>query len=183
MADPVLHDAVTLNHFGSVGRLDILQTRHKDHEMPRWAEAVCEEIKEGAQRHLYCQRVLEADWLGDPATISQSENTKFFHLWIGLNDGQRPPTKHRGEAESIFVAERCHGIFLTDDSEAYAFAKKRPGLGSGRVKDSVDVLRTAVSMDELTAQEATDIALQIEANERYFRKEHQGKISAKYFNI
>ncbi len=182
MTHPVLHDAVTLNHFGSVGRMDVLQTRHAYCDKPLWTKAVAEEIKEGAiQGYRHCKVVSDACWLGEPAEIKSRDQSEYYRLWVGLSDGQRPPTKHKGEAESIFVAEHNGGTFLTDDSGAYDFAKRRATLGIGRVQDSIDVLRSAVAMSELSKEDACDLALQIESNGRYFRGEHRGRITPNYF--
>jgi len=179
---PVLHDAVTLNHFGSVGRMDVLQTRHEHCDMPLWTRAVAEEIEKGAiQGHRHCKVVMDARWLGKPAEIHSRDQGEYYRILVGLSDGQGPPTKHKGEAESIFVAEHNGGTFLTDDSGAYDFAERRPKLAIGKVRDSIDVLRSAVAMGELSKEDACDLALQIESNGRYFRGEHRGRITPNYF--
>lgn len=182
MADPVLHDAVTLNHFGSVGRMDVLQTRHGDCPMPLWTSGVKEEIENGANKgHQHCRVVMAAGWLGEPAEIESKNYKDFYNIWLALNDGRERSTKNKGEAESIFVAEHTQGTFLTDDSGAYDFAKRRPKLAGGKVRDSIDVLRSAVAMGELSKEDACDLAIQIENKGRFFRTEHRGKITPDYF--
>jgi len=182
MARPVLHDAVTLNHFGSVDRLDVLRGRHAHLDEPRWAEEVKCEIENGVNiRNPQCQRVLDQDWLGEPFEILPKDQKAFLFIWIGLNEGRRPPEQHRGEAESIFLAEAHGGKFLTDDNGAHDFASKRPNLGIARVIDSVDVLREAVEMEDITAELASEIATQMEDADRSLRPLHRGNISPSYF--
>jgi predicted nucleic acid-binding protein len=182
VAGPVLHDAVTLNHFGAVGRMDVLEVRHGNCELPRWAQAVAEEVKEGAlQGYSHCKAVMRANWLGQPAEIAPEDSEVFYRLWVGLNDGKSPPEKHKGEAQSIFFAEREGGMFVTDDSGAYDFARRRPLMMMGKVKDSIEVLRIAVSAGELTKEEAFDLVQKMECEGRHFRAEHQGKIAPQYF--
>lgn len=162
--------------------MDVLQTRHEHCDMPLWTRAVAEEIETGAiqgQRH--CKVVMDARWLGEPAEIHPRDQKEYYCILVGLNNGQGPPTKHRGEAESIFVAEHNGGTFLTDDSGAYDFALRRPKLEIGKVRDSIDVLRSAAAMNELSKEDACDLALQIESNGRYFRGEHRGRITPNYF--
>lgn len=162
--------------------MDVLQTRHANCDMPLWTRAVAEEIEKGAnQGHRHCKVVMDARWLGEPAEINSRDQREYYLLWVGLSDGQRPPTKHKGEAQSIFLAERSGGVFLTDDAGAYDFAERRPKLGIGKVRDSIDVLRSAVAMSELTKEDACDLVLQIEGNGRSFRGEHRGRITPNYF--
>ncbi len=182
MARPVLHDAVTLNHFGAADRLDVLRDRHAHLDEPRWAEEVKREIERGVSPvNPHCKRVLEENWLGVPFEISPQDQKAFLFIWIGLNEGRRPPDQHRGEAESIFLAESHDGVFATDDNGAYDFACNRPKLGSARGIDSIDVLREAVAMGEISVFEASDIAIAIEAAERSLRPPHRRKISPAYF--
>ena len=182
MTRSVLHDAVTLNHFGAADRLDVLESRHAHLDEPRWAEEVRLEVQKGVgQQNPHCQRVLDQDWLGKAYEVPQKDQTALYLLWVGLNDGRRPPEHHQGEAESIFLAEECGGIFLTDDNGAYDFASKRPKLGPGRVIDSVDVLQEAVAMDEISSEVACGISKAIEDAGRSLRRKHHGKLSPGYF--
>jgi len=182
MARPVLHDAVTLNHFGAADRLDVLQGRHAHLAEPRWAKEVRQEVENGVNtRNPHCQRVLNQVWLGEAHEILPKDQKAFFRIWIGLNEGRQPPEAHRGEAESIFFAELHDGKFLTDDNGAYDFACKRPLLGIARVIDSIDVLRDAVEFDEITAVEASEIATSMENSDRSLRPLHRGRISSEYF--
>lgn len=181
MPGPVLHDAVTLLHFGVVGRLDVLKSRHSFLPPPFWTDAVRSEVEAGARLSKPgCAAVLDADWLGEPIVPSSSDLRKVFQLLVGLNDGRRPPTAHGGEAEGIYMAEKLGGTFITDDNAAYDFAYRR--LGPGRVKDAVQVLRESVAMEELDAQEALEIADQIRVAGRDLRRVHPDPLPATYLS-
>jgi len=181
---PVLHDAVTLRHFAAVSRIDILEARHGQRPPPLWAEAVHEEIRSGVEAgNAYCSDVLEASWLGNPAPVQEADLEPIFSLQVGINQGIYPPDmkRNRGEAESIYFAERHDGQFATDDNAAYKFACRRPSLGPGRVIDSIDILRTAVALGEITATDAFTVAENIEAEGRFFRPEHRIRREPSYF--
>ncbi|MHB1129131.1 MAG: hypothetical protein ACYC06_03690 [Ilumatobacteraceae bacterium] len=183
MSGPVIHDAVTLNHFGALNRLDILESRHGGLPEPRWTEAVHEEIRKGASiAQVHCQRVLAVTWLGEPASISVEYLVEVQNLRIALNDFGPTTQTHLGEAESILLAEIHDGIFVTDDNAAYDFAQRRGNLGTGRVKDTVDVLRESVAMGEISKGQAADLASQLETHDRFLRRVHNGKLAPRYFD-
>lgn len=129
------------------------------------------EISRAAGREPTCQTILTATWLGEPVEPSIEEFEKVYELQVALNDGRRPPQDDRGEAESIFFAEKHSGTFLTDDNGAFDFAERR--LGRGRVVDSIYVLQTAVANGDLSARDAAQIANDIEGAERHFRRCHR----------
>lgn len=181
---PVLHDAVTLSHFAAVSRIDILEALHGQRPPPRWAEAVHEEIRSGIEAgNAYCSDLFEDSWLGKPALVQEEDLEPIFSLQVGMNKGIYPPDmrQNRGEAESIYFAERHDGQFATDDNAAYKFARRRPSLGLGRVIDSIDILRTAVALGEITAADAFTVADSIEAEGRFFRPEHRIPREPGYF--
>ena len=133
MPAPVLYDAVTLLHFAVSGHFDVLEERHAAMPEPRWTEAVRSEIETGAaQGHPGCRDILQAQWLGKPATPKASDRIGIFRLLVALNDGAGAPVAHAGEAESIYFAEKFDTLFVTDDNGAYDFARRR--LGDGRVR-------------------------------------------------
>jgi len=176
----VIYDAVTLFHFAVVGRLDVLELRHGHRPPPRWTEAVRDEISVGAAHGMPgAQTILDASWLDAPISPSSGDLRGITMLQVGLNDGQRPPTKHAGEAESIYFAEKLDAIFVTDDNAAYDFAIRR--LGAGQVIDTVALLQEAVSMDELSAGGAADLANEILAADRYLRRTHPKNFSSNDF--
>ena len=180
MPGPILHDAVTLLHFAVAGRLEVLRGRHEFAPFPRWTDAVRSEVEAGARLSMPgCADILNAAWLGDPMVPAGADLHGVFQLLVGLNEGRRPPTAHAGEAESIFVAEKLGGIFVTDDNAAYDFALRR--LGPGRVKDSVHVLREAVASGELSASQALESAELIESSSRSLRRVHPRPFTIRYF--
>lgn len=180
---PVLHDAVTLRHFAVAGRMDVLWACHGHRPEPRWTERVRSEIELAESAgEAYCSDVLSESWLGSPAEPSIAELAEIYRLQVGLNAGQRPPQGDRGEAESIFFAEKHNGQFATDDNSAYEFALRRPSLGMGRVIDSIHILRTAVADGYLTAADAHSMADEIEAAGRSFRPAHRSTRGVDYFD-
>lgn len=178
MPTPILFDAVTLRHFGIAGRLDVLERRYAHHDLPRWSEAVADEIRAG-QGQPDCNAVLAATWLGQPIAPSAAELAAVVSLQIGLNEGRRPPTKHLGEAETLYFAEHLGGIIVTDDNAAFDFSARR--LGQGRVRDSIDVLREAVAMGEISASEAHTVVNAVRNSGRYLRHKHPSTLPSNYF--
>lgn len=180
--DPVLHDAVTLNHFAAANRLDVLEARHSHRPEPRWTEAIRDEIAAGVSAGIpYCGDVLTQTWLGLAEEPETAELSAIVQLQVGLNDGVYPPEHHRGEAEAIFFAERDNGLFATDDNAAYDFARRRQGLGPGRVIDTIRILQDAVAAGELSAQTAHEIANEIEDAGRSLRRPHSVERTPAYF--
>ncbi len=110
-----------------------------------------------------------------------SELTAVDRIRRALSDPTDPPAKNLGEAESIYFAEKHEGQFATDDNDAHSFALRRTGLGSGRVIDSIHILRTAVANGDIAAVTANDIANEMEAAGRSFRPEHRGERGPGYF--
>ena len=181
--NPVLHDTVTLRHFAAAAHLDVLEVRHGDRAEPRWTEAIRDELESAAGAgEDHCAHILDDSWLGRPAIPAGSREMKtIYRLQIGLNDGRRPAVDHRGEAEGIYFAEKHQGDFATDDNGAYNFARRRPSLGSGRVFDSIHILQSAVAMGEITAEDAAEIANDVETAGRSFRPEHRFQRTPAYF--
>ena len=180
---PVIHDAVTLRHFAAVQRLDVLQACHSHRPEPRWTAAIRAEIESAEQSgESHCSDVLREAWLGAPAAPSIEELADVYRLQVGLNDGKRPPTGDRGEAEAIYFAEKHSGQFATDDNNAYEFARRRPSLRPGRVIDSVQILRTAVANGDISATGACNIADAIEGAGRSFRPVHRRRRGPAYFD-
>ena len=162
--------------------MDILEACHGHRPEPRWTEAVRAEIESAGQSgESHCSDILRETWLGPPAEPSGAELADVYRLQVGLNDGRRPPTGDRGEAEAIYFAEKHNGQFATDDNGAYEFARRRPSLGPGRVIDSIQILRTAVANGDLTAADAHGIANEIEDAGRSFRPTHRRTRGPDYF--
>jgi hypothetical protein len=183
MTRRVLHDAVSLKHFAIVDRLDVLKERHGHLEEPRWCDPVHEEIKVGVGLAIENARILAATWLGVPEPIAAEDMAAAYKFHVVLNEGREPPTMHKGEAYSIFIGQKIGAIFYTDDETAYdwALAKVRSGLGG--VRDTIEILREAVSMGELNKTQACDLVLEMQQKGRDFRHIHDGKITPAYFDL
>ena len=180
MTIPYLCDAVTLRHFGTVSRLDILATRCIFLDPPHWTQAVADEIREAAQLgQPGCRAILAASWLSIPIAPEYEDLKEIVRLQIGLNDGRRPPTAHAGEAEGIYFAAKLGGCFVTDDNGAYDFALHR--LGLGRVHDTVDLLREAVTYGDLDDGEALNVVNAIRNSGRSIRRVHPNTLLRSYF--
>jgi hypothetical protein len=176
---PVLYDAVTLRHFGTASRLDVLVLRHAHLDEPRWTEAVHGEIAAAAHFDAAARDVLAFRWLGNPVAPDAADLAAIMPLWIGLNEGRRPPVDHAGEAETLHFAEKLDAIVATDDNGAYDFVSRR--LGSHRVIDTVAILQDAVAMGEITAAEAAGIAGAIRGAGRHLRRVHPTPLTANDF--
>lgn len=180
MTIPCFYDTVILRHFGTIGRLDILEARCSYLDPPHWTQAVADEIWEAA--HLGqpgCRDILAANWLSDPIAPGQDELKAIVMFQIRLNEGRRPPTAHAGEAEGIYFAQKLDGRFVTDDNGAYDFALNR--LGKGSVYDTVDLLREAVSYGDISSGEALNIVNLIRNSGRSIRRVHPNTLLRGYF--
>lgn len=102
MTVPRLYDAVTLRHFGTIARLDVLEARCKYLDPPYWTQAVYDEIST-AVNSPGCRDILAAIWLASPLEPQLEDMRKILAIQIGLNDGRRPPVAHAGEAEGIYL--------------------------------------------------------------------------------
>jgi len=144
-------DAVTLRHFGCIERLGLLEGLLATCERPCWTDAVWSEILAGISEP-ECRNVLEASFLGTPAVVAAEGLAEVFRIRAALDDGKQSATAHLGEAESIFLADKLNGVFVTDDFVAHGYAQRR--LGNSRVQDTVDLLREAVVSAYITVGEA-----------------------------
>lgn len=179
MTGPRIIDAVTLRHFGCIERMSILALRTQDRPLPRWVDAVKEEIW-NCMGLPECDAVLSSGFLGQPYEIPLAEFRSVYELQVALNDLQEPAgIKHRGEAESIHAADVLGGDFVTDDNDAYDVAVGH--LGPARVFDTVDLLREAVARGELGSSEAQHVADAIRNSGRHLRYVHPATLTAADF--
>lgn len=181
-AGPRIIDSVTLRHFGAIERLSFLEARVVGFPTPRWTDTVRSEIWSGMQQP-DCAAVLEARFLGPPYEVCQDDLYGVLRLQVALNDDAAragEDLRDLGEAESIYVADKLNGAFITDDAAAYDFARRM--LGSNRVLDTVDLLREAVGDGELSSSEAQHIADAIRNTGRHLRRVHPLTWAAVYFD-
>ncbi len=182
MSRPVLFDAVTLCHFAVCGRLGILEQVHGWRDAPRWTEEVEAEIRRGdAAGWPGCLAILTCHWLGSSVLPTIADQQRIVRIWIGLNDGRRPPIRHAGEAQCIYFAEKLGGLVATDDNAAYDFAERR--LSVGRVIDTVHILRDAVAAGYVSASDASGIVSSITSAGRHLRSVHPINPGADYFRM
>ena len=178
MAEPRLTDAVTLRHFGAVGRLDVLEKRLTTFPAPRWTLAVYEEIRAFADDEA-CSEILEAQFLGLPAEVDFSLLRDVFLTRRALTEDDSDPLANLGEAETICLADSLNGTFITDDAAAFDHAERR--LGNNRVMDTVDLFREAVATSDISAADAKLIADSIRNIGRHLRAGHPPTLTEDYF--
>src|ERR1700691_4696822 len=121
MTGPRLVDAVTLRHFGITEHLAALKHVLSLYPLPYWTDAVRSEILAGIGQP-DCDNVLAASFLGTPHQILTTDLAEVMRIRIALSDGKSHTTEHLGEAESIFLADKLNGSFITDDYAAYELA-------------------------------------------------------------
>lgn len=180
MSVPWLYDAVTLRHFGAIGRLDVLAVRCRYVDPPYWTQEVADEIRRAADTgQLGCHDILRATWLYTPVEPEIADLKGIYALQVGLNEGRQPPRAHGGEAECIYFAKKLGGMFVTDDNGAYDFAARR--LGPGRVHDTVDLIREAVAYGDMDDGEAVSIVSAIRGSGRSIRRVYPKTITRTFF--
>jgi len=186
MADPVLYDAVTLRHFSSISRLDLLELCHGYRSEPRWVAAVRNEISVADRSGFReCRSILDTTWLGEPLDPEEDDLGQIARLQIALGNAgfeeedAAEKLKHRGEAESIQQALKYGYFFVTDDNDAHSVASFR--LGGSRVLDTVDLLRLAVANSDLTPPEAVETAHRIQGLGRSLRRQYERLLTVRDF--
>lgn len=178
MTNPRLVDAVTLRHFGITERLEVLKHVLLPYPPPHWTDTVRSEILAGIGQP-DCANVLAASFLGPPHQIPTAELAEVLKIRIVLSGGKSHSTENLGEAESIFLADKFNGVFITDDRIAYDFASQR--LGHCRALDTVDLLREAVATGYFESSEAQQVADAIRNSGRMLRRGHPSTFTPEYF--
>ena len=122
----VYFDTCTLSNFAVVDRLDLLEERYG--YRARWTETVQWEIRRGLSAAPHLQRVLDADWLGEPIEVGGDPIalTEINNIRRGLGAHPSNQTDHLGEAEPPWIFRRENQLrsFLSgrdrgkDDGEA-----------------------------------------------------------------
>jgi predicted nucleic acid-binding protein len=180
MIGPRLLDAVTLRHFGITEHMGALKHVLSTCPPPYWTDTVRSEILAGIGQP-DCDNVLSASFLGTPHQLQITDMAEVMRIRIALSDGKSHAAEHLGEAESIFLADKLNGSFITDDYTAYELASRR--LGDCRVLDTVDLLRETVVTGYFTASEAQQVADAIRNNGRWLRRGHPSTFTVKYFEL
>jgi predicted nucleic acid-binding protein len=163
-------DTTVLCNFAAVDRLDLL--REFLGERGRWAQSVEAEVHL-AVGHLPGLSVVIADaWFPTsiPADLpGEPERVQTFRR-VRLFGDPAKPREHLGESETFVLIEGREefrgSTFLTDDHEAFRVVGR---LGVA-VKDTWDVLAALVAWNSISAQEAFDITVAMEAAGRELRR-------------
>lgn len=130
-----------------------------------------------------CDEVLAFGWLGQPQAPDTADLRAIVPIQRGFNDG-RPPVhrgQHAGEAECLHFARKLDGMVVTDDNIAYDTVRR--SLGVTRVQDTIDILRDAVVMADITEAEAFLIANTIRNSGRHLRRCHPATLPQDYFKV
>ena len=173
---PVLLDAGLLSTFAAADALDVLENRFQFASRPLWTYEVHKELLRGASTSAHCLVVVQTCWLGEPHE-ARPDDLKYILRYRTALGGDHP--SNLGEASSVYWAEQLNGRFATDDNAAYDWAKRK--LGDGRVIDTVDILREAVVMDEISAERASTICQLAFDHDRSLRWVHPASPSKIYF--
>lgn len=164
-----LVDSVTLQHFGAVDSLSVLQGFLDGSEPPYWTDAVKSEVLAGLGIPR-CDAVLSAAWLGVTAEVPSSEIAEIFKIQIALGGGGESGLDHLGEAESIHLADKTHGGVITDDNNAHDFVVRK--FGPSRAMDTIGVLRGCVKAGSMDPHEAKLLADAMTNAGRHFLAVH-----------
>jgi predicted nucleic acid-binding protein len=153
-------------NFAVVNRLDLLKRSLGDRA--RATEAVVFEIGRSASMTPNLGSVDCRVWFGKPIEIKRAADIAAVNLIRTARFGgrQNEPLKHLGESQTIHVLttfrEYAGSAIITDDGDAYRYAKSK-GLTA---KCTVDLLREMVLMGDVTAEEAFELAGQMESHDR-----------------
>lgn len=112
-------DAMCLNHFARIDRLDVLRDLLVGDEC-RTTYVVLDELRTGASIHPDLQAALELDWVR-PVRLESLPELDCFAKWV---DRIGAGTRDLGEASVFAVAELCGGTAITDDQSATRVARK-----------------------------------------------------------
>lgn len=150
----VFCDNTVLCNFAAIGQLDLLERLLRGRG--RWTEAVAAEAAH-SRGHLPDLERLSEGWLGNPIEVAQTdaEAWQIERIRRAVFGGRADqPTKHLGEAETIFLLRNRTNFdgarWVTDDRAAFEYARAQ-GLIT---KETVDLMSEAIAMADLAADEA-----------------------------
>lgn len=179
MAERWYVDAVTLEHFASLGRLSLLIQFLTSFAPPYWTRAVHNEVLAGFERNEACSEILASSALASPVDIAPEHMGDVFQTQIALGGGGDSGLDHLGEAECIVLADLEHCGVITDDNAAYDLVERR--FGPQRIHDTIDVLRDLVRAGRIDPSEAKLLADSIRNTGRHLRRTHPMTLLAEYF--
>jgi predicted nucleic acid-binding protein len=147
-------DNTVLCNFAAVARLDVLERTLAN--QGRWVEAVAHEARRSANVLPALKEVFRDGWLGEPIEIDgEDEVLRVDVIRRAVFGGPgAEPLKHLGEAQTLYLLQNRDefrgSVWVTDDREAYEYAK-RQGLIA---KDTVAILCHAIADAIVTNEEA-----------------------------
>lgn len=152
MAERLFVDTNVFLNFAVVERLDLLQ---EFAYRLVWTDTVHAEVSNSVGHEPRLAPVLQVGWMSAPLAFGHQELTRIFGIRRILAHPADPPSKHLGEAETIYAMERDTGecALLTDDRPAADLAKQR-GLVT---RDTAWLLRDLHSMGTLACPEAYEL--------------------------
>lgn len=115
----LVFDAMCLNHFARIDRLDVLRDLLIGDECST-THVVREELRKGLGAYPALQKALELEWLGIVSLDSMRELECFVKWAERIGAGERD----LGEASVFAAAELTQGIAITDDQAATRVARK-----------------------------------------------------------
>jgi hypothetical protein len=163
----IYFDTCTLSNFAVVDRLDLLDTRYG--YRARWTETIQYEVRRGLGTSPYLQRVLDANWLGEPVEVGGTPAAliEINNIRRGLGSLEQDQLKHLGEAEIIYHLQHIDvgGIFVTDDQAALDFARRR-GV---HAFDTRKIMEECYACGEVGCPEAFELLKQMAESDRGVR--------------
>ena len=141
-------DAMCLNHFARVDRLDVLRDL-LDQEDCLTTHVVLDEVRAGVSRHPSLASALQLEWI-DAIPLDTIAELECFAEWVGrIGAG----TRDRGEASVFAVADLRNAVAITDDQPATRVARAY-GL---EVHGTIWLLARACRTGKLTVAGASNI--------------------------
>ena len=157
MADAVFPDNTVLINFGTVNRLDLLESWLRGRG--RWTQAVASEVGKSSAHVPAMGAILAGRWLGTPIEITARQARIQVDLLRRnvFGGSQAQPTKHLGESETCYLIKYekdwAGSWWISDDLDANEWA-----LGQGiRVLTTAGVVKELVQDGDLTAQQGYDL--------------------------
>jgi len=173
MADPLVIDTNILWSFAVVDRVALLEVRFGDRLV--WTDAVAEEIRRNLRVETRLGVVLDAAWLAPPVEFVAADLQHIARIRDILATPGEHPSKHLGEAESIYlIHDRLpEATFVTDDQPAADLARRR-GL---RVMGTLGLMQDCYAMGEIACPDAWELMREMERLGRcVYTPEHHSSV-------
>ena len=160
-------DNTVLCNFAVVDRLDLLRAFLTNRG--RVVEAVAHELRASAERVPHLAQLDPVEWFGEPIRIEDEAEIRAVEVTRrGVFGGTaKEPLQHLGESQALYVIgnrpEFQSSGWVTDDGEAYRLATRRGIL----VRRTVDIFESLVANGEVTAIQAFELCMAVEAAGRH----------------